>query len=127
PGCKSAAVRVRRTTRFRLRREPSSTALDEEARGGFLADRLLVAGEGHAELARGRLGRAQLDNRAGHEPLVVEPVQKVAVVLGEADDRRARAGGELGQRLELAVLQLLDVRVDRPAVRAPVGMAELLL
>ncbi len=45
-----------------------------------------------AELARRRLGRAQLDLGAGHEALLVEPVQEVSVVLGEADDRRARAG-----------------------------------
>ena len=36
-----------------------------------------------------------------------------------------RAGLEGRQRLELAVLRLLDVRIDRPPVRAPVGVAEL--
>ena len=79
----------------------------------------------HAQLAGGRLRGAQLDDRAGREALVVEPVQEVAVVLGEAHDRRARPGLERRQRLELAVLGLLDVGIDRPAVRAAVGMAEL--
>ena len=48
-------------------------------------------------------------------------------MLGEPDDRRLRARLERRQRLELAVLRLLDVRVDRPAVRAAVRVAELLL
>ena len=69
-----------------------SAGPDEEARGGLLADRLLVAVEPHAELAGGRLGaRRARCSAPGHEALVVEPVQQVAVVLGEADDRRARA------------------------------------
>ena len=34
---------------------------------------------------------AHLDSRPGTRPCVVEPVQQVAVVLGEPDDRRARA------------------------------------
>ncbi len=48
-------------------------------------------------------------------------------MLGEPDDRRRLARFEVRERLELAVLGLLDVRIDRPAVRAPIGMAELLL
>ena len=59
----------------------------------------------------------ELDLRAGDEPLVVEPVQEVAVVLGEAHDRRARAGLERRQRLELVVLRLLE-RPCRSASRA---------
>ena len=46
-------------------------------------------------------------------------------MLGEPDDRRLRARLERRQRLELAVLRLLEVRVDRPAVRAAVRIAEL--
>ena len=52
-------------------------------------------------------------------------MQKIAVVLGEPDDRRLRAGLERRQRLELAVLGLLEVRIDRPAVRAAIRMTEL--
>ena len=48
-------------------------------------------------------------------------------MLGEADDRRAVAGLEVGQREQLAVLGLLDVGVERPAVRAAVGMAQALV
>ena len=79
----------------------------------------------HAELARGRLGRMQLDLGARHEALLVEPVQQVAVVLGQADDRGVRARREPGQRRELVVLGHLEVGIDRPAVRAALGMAEL--
>ena len=86
-----------------------------------------AAVDADAELARGGLGRAQLDGGARHETLVVEPVQEIAVVLGETHDRGARAGLEVGQRLELAVLDLLEVRVDRPAVRTAVRVPELLL
>ena len=48
-------------------------------------------------------------------------------MLGEADDRRPAAGLELGQRRQLRVLGLLERGVDRPAVRAALGVAELLL
>ena len=53
-------------------------------------------------------------------------MEELAVVLGEPDDlalRRARGR----PAHELAVLGLLEVRVDRPAVRAAVGVAEPLL
>ena len=46
----------------------------------------------------------ELDRRAGHEALVVEPVQEVAVVLGEPDDRRLGARLERRERRELEVL-----------------------
>src|SRR3989442_23975 len=68
--------------------EPGSGALDEEPGGGLFADRLLAAVDRDTELSRGRFGGAQLERRAGDKSLVVEPVQQVAVVLGEADDRR---------------------------------------
>ena len=46
-------------------------------------------------------------------------------MLGEADDRGVRAGAERRQRRQFVVLGLLDVGIDRPAVRAALGMAEL--
>ena len=54
--------------------------------------------------------------------LDVEPVQQLAVVLGQPHDlaRSPRLEG-LGRARQLAVLGLLDVGVDRPAVRAAVG------
>src|SRR6185312_15592803 len=88
---------------------------DEEAGGGLLGDRLLAAVQTHRELLGRRLRLAHLDRRAGHEALVVEPVQQVAVVLGEADDLGARPGLQVGERRELAVLGLLEVGVDGPA------------
>ena len=60
--------------------------------GGFLADRLLAAVRPRTRnwpAAGSR--RSQLDDSAGDEALVVEPVQELAVVLGEPHDRRARA------------------------------------
>ena len=99
----------------------------EEAGGGLLADRLLVAVQAHGELAGGRLRLAHLDLGPGHEALVVEPVQELAVVLGEADDRRAcvpAASAESGASSRFSACS--NVRVDRPAVRAAVGVAELL-
>jgi hypothetical protein len=51
-------------------------------------------------------------------------VQELAVVLRQPDDRRVRAGLELVERRELAVLGLLEVGVDRPSVRAAVGVAQ---
>ena len=45
-------------------------------------------------------------------------------MLGEADDRRAVARPELGERVQLAVLGLLGLGVERPAVRAAVRVAE---
>jgi hypothetical protein len=54
-------------------------------------------------------------------------VQQVAVMLGEADDRGPRARLEVRERGELLVLLLLEVRVNGPAVRAALGMSELLV
>jgi hypothetical protein len=54
-------------------------------------------------------------------------VQQLAVVLREPHDRRRLAGRHIRQRLQLAVLRLLEVRVDRPAVRAPLRVTELLV
>jgi hypothetical protein len=51
-------------------------------------------------------------------------VEEVAVVLREPDDRRPRARLEVGQRRKLLVLALLEVGIDRPAVRAAVRVAE---
>ena len=68
-----------------------------------------------------------LDQRSGDKTLVVEPVQKVAVVLGEPHDLGRPAGCELGQRDELAVLGLLDAGIDRPAVWAALGPAQALV
>jgi hypothetical protein len=47
-------------------------------------------------------------------------------VLRKPHDLGARARLELGQRLQLEILRLLEVRVHGPAVRAAVGVAELL-
>ncbi len=55
---------------------------DVEPGGGLLADPALTAGETDLELACGRLRLPQDDRRSGHEALVVEPVQELAVVLG---------------------------------------------
>ena len=108
--------------RRRLRRP------DEQPRGGLLADRPLAdLLDRHRELIRRRLGGAHEDARARHEALVVEPVQEVAVVLGEADDRRPRSGRQRRERRELGVLGLLDRRVDGPAVRAALRVAELVV
>jgi hypothetical protein len=51
-------------------------------------------------------------------------VQELAVVLCEADDRRARARAKVGEGRELAVLLLLCDRVDWPPVRTPLGIPE---
>ena len=56
----------------------------------------------------------------GHEALVVEPVQEIAVVLGEADDLAVAADRELREGDELGVLGLLELRY-RPASRAGSG------
>ena len=90
----------------------------------LLGDRLVVAVRPAHGTAPRPACAVELDRRAGHEALVVEPLQQVAVVLGEAHDRRARAGCERRERLELVVLGLLEDRVDRPAVRAALGVAE---
>ena len=56
----------------------------------------------------------------GTRPFVVEPVQELAVVLGQPDDRRPRSRCEIRERREVSVLGLLDVR-DPPASRAGSG------
>ena len=48
-------------------------------------------------------------------------------MLGEADDRRPRPGRQRRERRELGVLRLLHLRIDRPAVRAALRMAELVV
>ena len=60
-----------------------------ETAGRLLADRALVlAAQQHLELGCGGLGLADHDLRSRREALVVEPVQKLAVVLCEPDDLR---------------------------------------
>src|SRR2546430_3312589 len=95
---------------------------DEEAGGRFFADRPLLAVQLHRDLARCGLGVTNLDLAAGDEPFLVEPVQQVAVVLRQADDRRVRAGFQIRQRRKVAVLGLLDIRIDGPAVRTALRM-----
>ena len=68
----------------------------------------------------------QLDIGPRHEALVVEPVQQLAVVLGQADDRGARSRFEVGERRQLPVLRLLEGWVHGPAVRAALRVAEAL-
>src|SRR5215211_5498561 len=51
--------------------------------GSLLRDRALVGSEHDLELAGGRLRLAHLHLRARHVALVVEPVEEVAVVLGQ--------------------------------------------
>ena len=55
---------------------------------------------------------------------VVEPVEQIAVVFGESDDRRTVTDGQLVERTEVAVLGLFLLGVDRPAVRATLGVPE---
>ncbi|HEX6489984.1 MAG TPA: adenylate/guanylate cyclase domain-containing protein [Gaiellaceae bacterium] len=105
----------------------SGSGPDEEPGGRLLADRLLRAVDPDRELARGRLRRAELELRARNEALVVEPVQELAVVLGQADDRGVDRRLEVGERGQIAVLGALGVGIDGPAVRAAVRMAEFLL
>src|SRR5438128_12227716 len=87
----------------------------EEAGGGFFADRPLLAVQSHRDLARGGLRVPDLDLSARDEPFLVEPVQEVAVVLREAHDRRVRAGIQIRQLSQVAVLGLLNVGFDWPA------------
>ena len=51
-------------------------------------------------------------------------MQQLPVVLGQADDGGAGPGRERRQRLQLGVLGLLEAGLDRPAVRAALGVAE---
>src|SRR5206468_7845670 len=90
-------------------------------------DRLIFPLPANGEMAGHRLCVANLDLRSGHEPLVVEPVQELSVVLGEPHDRRLRRSLERRERGQLVVLGLLDRGVDRPAVRAALRVPELLL
>src|SRR3954454_12824101 len=124
---RSAAPRASPSASRPRSTSPARLAPDEQAAGSALAGCLLDAGAHDAELTRCGLSRAQLDDLAGNEPLVVEPMQELAVMLGEAHDGHRRARGHIRQRLQLAVLRLLEVRVDRPAVRAALGVAELLV
>src|SRR5206468_12177252 len=87
---------------------------DEETGGGLFADRLLALPDLDCELTGCGLHLAQLDLRPRDKALVVEPVQQLAVVLGEADDRCARTGLERSEWRELVVLGLLERGVDRP-------------
>src|SRR3954447_22107837 len=74
---------------------------DEEAGCGFFANRALLAVQLHRDLARGGLGFPDFDLAARDEALVVEPVQELAVVLRQPDDRRPIARGEVRQWREL--------------------------
>src|SRR6476646_5453973 len=100
---------------------------DEQTGGRALADLALVAVQPDGELARRRLRVADLDLRAGNEPVVIEPVQQLAVMLGEPDDRRPVAGSERRERGQLEVLARLELGVDRPAVRAARRVPQLLV
>ena len=76
----------------------------------------------YAEAAGSRIRRGQPQLAAGLEPLVVEPVEEIAVVLREPDDGRGLPLFELRQRLQLVVFGLLERGIDRPAVGAALGM-----
>ena len=72
------------------------------ARQRLLADRpLVLAAENHLELPRGGLGLPDDDLGAGGEALVVEPMQEVAVVLGEPHDLGGAARSQVRQRSQL--------------------------
>src|SRR5690242_19567567 len=77
---------------------------DEQPGGRALADLALVAVQPDGELAGGRLRVADLDLCAGNEPVVVKPVQQLAVMLGAPDDRRPVAGGERREGSQLEIL-----------------------
>ena len=99
------AARAERNTRATLLRScaPSASSRSSSAsartverrrgRGGLLLDLPLVA----VDRDRERIVPAQLELAARLETGVVVPVQQVAVVLGEADDRGAGAGLQLGE------------------------------
>ena len=98
---------------------------DEQAGGGLVRDRTLVAVHAYLELACGRGCRRELDRRARDEPLVVEPVQQIAVVLGEPHDRRplrrargpraARARGSPPARRSVSIGQPCGQRSGSPS------------
>ena len=92
----------------RPRRTSACPAATNRPGSGLLADRAArspLDARAHSDGSPAVSRRSTL--RSGHEPLVVEPVQEVAVVLGEPHDRRAVAGLEVRERHELAVLDLL--------------------
>src|SRR5688572_2834217 len=104
------------------RPESELQRLDVEAGGLAFLDRALRSVHVQDETAVACL--AQLDLRARNEALVVVPVQERAVVFGQAHDLRVGPGLEIVERLELAVFALLEVRVDGPAVRTAIRVAE---
>src|SRR5262249_59592664 len=85
-------------------RDGLSRRPDEQPRGGLLPDRLLGAVDPYRELAGGGLSRLELELGSRGQALVVEPVQELAVVLGEPDDRRLGGGLQVGERLQLGRL-----------------------
>src|SRR5207342_3496059 len=105
-------------------RPPPSGGPDEQTGRSALADRPVLAADRHRELVGRALHVPHLNLGARHEPLVVEPAQQLAVVLGEPDDRRPGRWVHLGQRAELAVLGLLVGGIHRPAVGAAVRPAQ---
>ena len=92
---------------------------DVEAGRGLLADRaLVVAAEQHLELLRrGLRARGCTIAGAGREALVVEPVQQLAVVLGEPDDLGLAARSR-GRRAAPAPCSRPARTPGRPASRA---------
>src|SRR5215207_7806611 len=64
-------------------RLPGDGRADVQPGGGLLADRALRAGEVDLELPGGGLRLADHDPRPRRETLVVEPMQELAVVLGQ--------------------------------------------
>src|SRR4029079_17568293 len=96
----------------------SGRKADVQALRRLLADLALARVEDDRELARRLVHGAHLDFRPGHVALVVEPVQEVAVVLGEPDDLSRLARGELGEREHALGLSLPALRVARSAPRA---------
>ena len=122
--CRAGGARRRRRTRRLVAVARELRRPDEEARRGLLADGALGAVDDDRHLTRRGAGVAYLDLPARLESLLVEPVEEVAVVLGQPDDGRARARREVGERREVAILRLLELRVDRPPVRAALRVAE---
>ncbi len=92
-----------------------------------LLDRARLAVQDDAECAVVVRVLLQGDGGARRKPVVVEPVEELSVVLREPYDLGFAAGGELRERHEERVLGLLDLRLDRPPVGAPVGVSEALV